>query len=60
MLLEWKACEMIEMNIQIDHVHLIVSVPPKVSISQLMGILKRENGKQNKTEDSLSIFAYSI
>ncbi len=40
MLLEWKSSEMIEMNIQKDHVHLIVSVPPKISISQLMGILK--------------------
>lgn len=40
MLLEWKSCELIEMNIQIDHIHLIVSVPPKISISQLMGILK--------------------
>jgi len=40
MLLEWKSCELIEMNIQIDHVHLIVSMPPKMSISQLMGILK--------------------
>ena len=28
------------MNIQKDHVHLIVSVPPKLSISKLMGILK--------------------
>jgi len=40
MLLEWKSCEMIEINIQIDHVHLIVSMPPKMSLSQLMGILK--------------------
>ena len=40
MLLEWKSCELIEMNIQTDHIHLIVSVPPKVSISQLMGTLK--------------------
>jgi putative transposase len=40
MLLEWKECEKIEMNIQEDHIHLIVSVPPKVSVSQLMGILK--------------------
>lgn len=40
MLLEWKSSEMIELNIQRDHVHLIVSVPPKISISQLMGILK--------------------
>ncbi len=31
---------MIEINIQKDHVHPIVSVPPKISISQLMGILK--------------------
>jgi len=40
MLLEWIGCEKRELNIQIDHVHLIVSVPPKVSISRLMGILK--------------------
>lgn len=40
MLLEWKSSELIEMNIQIDHIHLIVSISPKISISQLMGILK--------------------
>ena len=40
MLIEWKKCELIEMNIQKDHIHLIVSAPPKISISQLMGILK--------------------
>lgn len=34
------ACEIVELNIQADHVHLIVNVPPKVSISQLMGTLK--------------------
>jgi len=28
------------MNIQIDHIHLIVSVQPKISISHLMRILK--------------------
>jgi len=39
-LLEWKSCELIEMNIQIDLIHLTISVPPKISISQLMGILK--------------------
>lgn len=40
MLLECKSCELVEMNIQIDHIHLIVSIPPKLSISELMGILK--------------------
>ena len=40
MLLEWRSSEMIEINIQKDHIHMIVSVPPKISISQLMGTLK--------------------
>lgn len=40
MLCEWKSCEVQELNVQEDHVHLLVSVPPKVSISKLMGVLK--------------------
>ncbi len=40
MLCEWKKCGIHEMSVQIDHIHLVVSVPPKVSISQLMGVLK--------------------
>lgn len=40
MLCEWKSCEVEELNVQEDHIHLLVSVPPKVSISKLMGTLK--------------------
>ena len=40
MLCEWKQCEIQEMSVQEDHIHLVVSVPPKVSISDLMGTLK--------------------
>ena len=40
MLSEWKSCEVQELNVQEDHIHLLISVPPKVSISKLMGILK--------------------
>ena len=40
MLCEWKGCSVEELNVQADHVHLLVSVPPKVSISKLMGTLK--------------------
>ena len=29
-----------EVNIQPDHVHLIISIPPKYSISEMMGFLK--------------------
>ena len=35
-----KKCEVVELNVQIDHVHLLVKVPPKVSISELVGTLK--------------------
>ena len=30
-----KSCEILELNIQKEHVHMIVMVPPKVSISDL-------------------------
>jgi putative transposase len=33
-------CEVVELNAQPDHVHLIVMVPPKIAISALMGRLK--------------------
>ena len=40
MLSEWKGCEVIELNVQSDHIHLVVSIPPKVSISEYMGTIK--------------------
>ncbi len=35
-----KQCEVIELNVQKDHVHLIVMIPPKLSVSDYMGITK--------------------
>tara|TARA_Y100000031_G_C7949590_1_gene260901 strand:+ start:91 stop:534 length:444 start_codon:yes stop_codon:yes gene_type:complete len=40
LLCEWKGVEVLELNVRPDHVHVIVSMPPKLSISRLMGILK--------------------
>ena len=37
---EQKRCDVIELNVQKDHIHLIVTVPPKLSISDYMGIIK--------------------
>jgi putative transposase len=37
---EQKQFEIIELNVQKEHVHLIVMVPPKLSISDYMGIVK--------------------
>ena len=33
-------CEVVELNVQQDHVHLVMMVPPKVAISDLLGRLK--------------------
>ncbi len=37
---EQKNCEIIELSVQIDHVHLIVLVPHKISISDFVGVVK--------------------
>ena len=37
---EQKATEIVELNIQYDHVHLLVFVPPKLSISDYVGTIK--------------------
>ncbi len=42
MSLDWKGREKKELNIQKDHIHLIVSCSPKQSISSFMGTLKRK------------------
>ena len=36
----WKGIEIIEGEMAIDHVHLLLSIPPKFSISGVMGYLK--------------------
>jgi putative transposase len=37
---QWKEVEVLELNVQADHVHLVCSIPPKISVSDFMGILK--------------------
>ena len=36
----WKDVRLMELNVQKDHVHMVCSIPPKLSISDYMGILK--------------------
>ncbi|WP_111980282.1 IS200/IS605 family transposase, partial [Algibacillus agarilyticus] len=43
---ERLGCEVIELNVQSDHVHLLVKVPPKVSISTLVGTVKGKTALQ--------------
>jgi putative transposase len=39
-LCEYKGVEIIEANACSDHIHMLVSIPPKLSVSQFMGYLK--------------------
>ena len=39
-LCQWKGVEMLEGRLMPDHVHMLASIPPKVSVSSLMGHLK--------------------
>ena len=32
--------ELVELNVQIDHVHLLVMIPPKISVSEFVGTVK--------------------
>jgi putative transposase len=34
------AVEVLEANVQADHVHLVLSIPPKYAVSQVIGFLK--------------------
>ena len=39
-LCQWKGVEIIEGHLMPDHVHMLVSIPPKISVSSFMGYLK--------------------
>ena len=39
-LCQWKGVEIIEGHLMQDHVHMLVSIPPKIAVSSFMGYLK--------------------
>ena len=40
LLCQYKGVEILEGHMMIDHVHLLLSIPPKMSVSSFMGYLK--------------------
>ena len=44
-LCEWKEMNIIEAKICPDHVHMLVEIPSKMSISSFMGYLKGKSAK---------------
>ena len=39
-LCQWKGITIIEAEVCIDHVHMLLEIPPKYSVSSVMGFLK--------------------
>ena len=39
-LCEWKKLEVLEINVMEDHIHLIISIPPKLEVANVVGFLK--------------------
>lgn len=42
-LCEWEKIEVLEGNTQVDHIYLVLPVPPKYSISEAVGLIKGMN-----------------
>src|SRR3989344_5756959 len=37
--------EVIKVNVQLDHVHLVIVIPPRVSVAEVVQFLKSQSGK---------------
>jgi putative transposase len=42
---EWKQAEIVEMTIMPDYIHMGVIIPPKLTIAELMGVLKNGDSR---------------
>lgn len=41
-----KECEVLEGHLMLDHVHVLLSIPPKYSVSQVVGFIKGKSAIQ--------------
>ena len=57
-LCQWKGVEIIEGEICPDHIHMLVSIPPKMSVSGFMGFLKGKSSLMIFQRSGNTKFAY--
>ena len=60
MLCQWKGVEILEGEICPDHIHMLVSIPPKMSVSGFMGFLKGKSSLMIFQRFGNMKFAYRI
>ncbi len=45
-----KESEILQGHLMIDHVHMMISIPPKYAVSQVVGFIKGNRGKTTGSE----------
>ena len=50
--------EMLEVNTHLDHIHLVVSIPPKLSVSQVVNMIKDNTGNSMRKKFPFSDKVY--
>ncbi len=46
MLRSLPGCEIIEYNIKVDHIHMVMIIPPKYSVSEVIGQIKAQSASR--------------
>ena len=46
LLRQMPGCEIVEQNIRVDHIHTVMIIPPKYSVSDVIGRLKGQTASQ--------------
>jgi len=49
------ACEIIEYNIQVDHIHMIMIIPPKYSVVDVIGQIKAQSASRLEEKVFLAV-----
>jgi len=49
---------LIEVNTDVDHLHVLVSVPPKLSVSQVVSLIKSNTGKAMRDKYDFLRYVY--
>ncbi|WP_341479809.1 IS200/IS605 family transposase [Clostridium perfringens] len=57
-LCEWKGVKIVEAHACVDHVHMFVEIPPKMSVSSFVGFLKGKSS--NALDYNISCLTLSL
>ena len=51
-------CEMVEVNVQVDQIHLVIIIPPKYAVSDVIGRMKQWTASQMRKKFPFLVKVY--